>query len=209
MAEQKRGFVQRHWSDTLFALAALFVSAVSLWVGIRTEKANEQLVAASTWPYLYVDSSNANPDGTKMIHMDVTNFGVGPAKVESFEVFWKGKSWPTADVLAGACCGYKPFDFARELAGPKRTTMLTGGVQSTVIRAGETRPFVSLPFGSDNADVWGRLNNARHNMSYRICYCSVFDECWIGNFSGFLPRAGQLHPARVKECPVPKVPFLQ
>jgi hypothetical protein len=202
-------FARRHWSDTLFAMAALFVSAVSLWIGIRTEKANEQLVAASTWPYLYVDSSNANPDGTKIIHMDVVNFGVGPAKVESFEVFWKGKPWPSAVALAGACCGYKPFNFAKEIEGPKRTTMLTGGVQGTVIRAGETRNFLSLPLGSDNADVWGRLNEARLSMKYRICYCSVFDECWTDSFSGIVPKVGQLHPERVKTCPLPKIPLLQ
>ena len=48
---QHRGFMQRHWSDTVLAVAALFVSAVSLWVGIRTENANEELVAASSWPF--------------------------------------------------------------------------------------------------------------------------------------------------------------
>jgi hypothetical protein len=108
----------------------------------------------------------------------------------------------------GTCCGYKAYHFFSE-GKPKRTTMLTGGVQGTVVRAGETRPFLSLPLGPDNAEVWKRLNDARQDMSYRICYCSVFDECRIGSFRGFLPRAGQLHPARIKECAAPKVPFLQ
>jgi hypothetical protein len=209
MAEHgKRSDRQRHWTDTLFAVAALFVSAISLWIGIRTEQANEQLVAASTWPYLFVESSNANPDGTKIIHMDVTNSGVGPAKVESFEVFWNGKPWPSADLLMRACCGYKPFNAAADIAS-KRTMMLEGGVQGTVIRAGETRNFVTLPLGPDDGDVWHALNDARLKMSYRICYCSVFDECWVGSFGGIKPLADQLHPTRVKTCPMPAVPFLQ
>ena len=201
-------FVRRHWSDTAFAFGALFVSAVSLWIGIRTEKANEQLVAASTWPYLYVESSNANPDGARVIHMDVINSGVGPAKAESLEVFWKGKAWPSAVALVVACCGYKPFNFATELE-TKRTAMMLGGVQGTVVRAGETRTFMSLPFAPDTAATWRALNTARLGISFRICYCSVFDECWTSTFSGILPTASQLKPARVKECPVPKVPFLQ
>ena len=96
MAERDEPTIRRRlWTDTLLGAAALFVSAVSLWIGIRTEQANEHLVAASSWPYLYVESSNANPDGAKIIHMDVVNAGVGPAKAETFEVFWNGKAWPS------------------------------------------------------------------------------------------------------------------
>jgi len=200
---------QRHWSDIAIGVAALFVSAVSLWVAIRTENANEQLVAASTWPYLFVESSNATPEGDNVIYMDVTNSGVGPAKIESFEVFWKGRAWPSAVKLVQACCAYKPYDFAKEKGQPKRTTMMTGGVQGTVLRAGETRRFMTLPLGADDADVWGRLNQARLTMSYRICYCSVFDQCWRDTFRGIVSRTAQLRPERLKRCPVPKVAFLQ
>jgi hypothetical protein len=205
MAERRQGFIERHWSDTLIAAAALFVSAVSLWIGIRTEKANEQLVAASTWPYLLVESSNANPDGAKVIHMDVTNSGVGPAKVETFEVFWNGTPYPSADRMIGDCCGFR----FRDPEAVKRTPILQGGVEGTVIRAGETRNFLTLPRTDDDAQIWSVLNLARQRMTYRICYCSVFDECWIGTFGGILPLAKQLRPERVKVCPAPRMAFLQ
>ena len=199
---------RRLLSDTLLGVAALFVSAVSLWIGIRTEQANERLVAASSWPYLYVESSNANPDGAKVIHMDVINSGVGPAKAETFEVFWNGKAWSSADALIQACCGYKPFNPATDLSR-QRTEMIEGGVQGTVIRAGETRNFMTVGLAPDDAEIWRALDKARQTMSYRICYCSVFDECWIGKFGGILPLADQLRPQRVKICPTPKTPFLE
>ena len=209
MAEKETSaFGRRHWTDTLFAVAALFVSAISLWVGIRTEQANEKLVAASTWPYLFVESSNADADGAPVIHMDVTNSGVGPAKVESFELFWKGKAWPGADELVRACCGYRPFNFATDM-GTKKTGILQGGVEGTIIRAGETRPFLTLRLTPDSMEVWKVLNVARSSMSYRICYCSVFDECWIGEFHGITSSAARLHPQRVKTCPVPKLSYQQ
>jgi hypothetical protein len=209
MAERDEHPVRRRLlTDTLLGVAALFVSAISLWIGIRTEQANERLVAASSWPYLYVESSNAEPNGGKIIHMDVVNAGVGPAKAETFEVFWNGRAWPSADALMQACCGYRPFNPSIDL-GSRRTEMIEGGVQGTVIRAGETRNFVTVPLGPDNKDVWYQLNHARQTMSYRICYCSVFDECWIGNFGGISPLAGQLRPKPVKTCPAPKTPFTE
>jgi hypothetical protein len=209
MAEREAPTVRRRlFTDTLLGVAALFVSAVSLWIGIRTEQANEHLVAASSWPYLYVESSNANPDGGKIIHMDVVNSGVGPAKAETFEVFWNGKAWSSADALMEACCRYKPFNPTTDLFR-KRTEMIEGGVKGTVIRAGETRNFVTLPLALDNKDVWYALNKARETMSYRVCYCSVFDECWIGDFGGISPLADQLRPKRVKTCPTPKTQFLE
>src|SRR5215471_15741962 len=96
---QRPGFLQRHWSDTVIAVAALFVSAVSLWVAIRTENANEQLVTASTWPFEQVVVSNADPDTSLNLKFQVTNAGVGPAKIESFELFWKGKPYRSGNQL--------------------------------------------------------------------------------------------------------------
>jgi hypothetical protein len=204
------GEYRRHWSDTAFALAALFVSAVSLWVGIRTEDANEKLVAASTWPYLQVESSNADSSGRRVILMDVVNGGVGPAKVEAFEVFWKGKPYRSGIDLVRDCCGYKPFNFADVAVDrPDRTPVIMGGVQGTVIRAGETRTFVTVPLADDNQAVWRALNIARGKLEFRICYCSVLNECWRSTFGGIRPLASQLHPEHLTACPVPKVAFVQ
>jgi hypothetical protein len=71
------GRSQRHWSDIALAVAALFVSAVSLWVAIRTENSNEELVAASVWPFLQVQVSNADPDTKLDLQFEVVNTGVG------------------------------------------------------------------------------------------------------------------------------------
>jgi hypothetical protein len=40
----------------------------------------------------------------------------------------------------------------------------------------------------------------RDKVTVRLCYCSVFDECWIG--SGVTTEA-----TSVASCPVPKVSF--
>jgi hypothetical protein len=210
MADDKKqpSFMRRHWTDTLFAAAALFVSAISLWIGIRTENANEQLVAASTWPFLQVQISNANPDGKLNLQFNVVNTGVGPATVESFEMFWKGRPYRSGNELLKECCGFKVIkSTSPEAKG--HTPLTTGSVQGIVLRPGETEMFVGYPLNADNLEVWNKLDHVREQFSYRICYCSVLNQCWRNNLKAELYFPGQLHPERVKTCPVPAVAYIK
>jgi hypothetical protein len=197
---------KRHWSDTVMAVAALFVSAISLWVAIRTEQANEELVAASTWPFLQVQVSNADADAKLDLQFQVVNTGVGPAKVESFELFWKGKPYPSSAALLAACCSYREVK-ATSPEAKSHTPLLKGTVQGIVLRAGEAETFIRYRLGDDNLAVWSALDKARESMRYRICYCSVLDQCWRSELSAELYIPGQLHPEPVKSCPVPKVGY--
>jgi len=200
-------FMRRHWTDTLFAVAALFVSAISLWVGIRTEDANEKLVAASTWPFVQVMINNATPQGEPKLEFNVTNTGVGPAKIESFEVFWKGKPFRSGKDLVTECCGLKSKGGVT-LPGVENTThLLTGAVQGFILRPGESETFITYPLTNDTITIWNALNKAKDDMTYRICYCSVLDECWRNALASDLSKPGQLRPERVKTCPVPAVAY--
>ncbi|HSM95394.1 MAG TPA: hypothetical protein VLT91_05075 [Rhizomicrobium sp.] len=202
-------FMRRHWTDTLFAVAALFVSAISLWVGIRTEDANEKLVAASTWPFVQVLINNATPQGEPRLEFNVTNTGVGPAKIESFEVFWKGRPFRSGKELVTVCCGLKSKG-GETLPGATNTTrLLTGTVQGFVLRPGESESFIIYPLTSDTIEIWNALNKARKDITYRICYCSVLDECWRNALASDMSKPGQLRPERVKTCPVPEVAYTQ
>lgn len=181
----------REWVDPFLALVALSVSAVSVWVAIGTEQANRRMVAAASWPLLQADTSDLN----STITMSVMNGGVGPAKLKTFEVFWKGNSYPGAHALLAACCGY---DASRS---SQRTGLVTGGITGIVIRAGETHTYLSLPQVGSEA-VWPKLDHARREMKFRACYCSVFDECWISTLR-------DLEPKRVDTCPAVKVLYVE
>ena len=199
-------FFRRHWTDTLFAAAALFVSAISLWVGIRTEDANEKLVAASTWPFAQVMIDNATPQGVPRLQFNVVNTGVGPAKIESFEVFWKGRPFRSGKELVTACCGLKTTGGVT-LPGSNNTHLLTGSVQGMILRPGESEAFIIYPLTDETIAVWNALNDAQKSMTYRICYCPVLDECWRNALASDLSKPGQLRPERVKTCPVPAVAY--
>jgi hypothetical protein len=144
MAEEnkERGSIGRFFhkrvADIVIAVVALFVSAISLWVGIRTENANEKMVSASTWPFLQVQISNATTDAKPDLQFQVINAGVGPAMIESFELFWKGKPYRSARQLLADCYGFRDV-LATSAAAKSHTPLLTGTVQGIVLRAGETR----------------------------------------------------------------------
>ncbi len=55
---------------------------------------------------------------------------------------------------------------------------------------------------------WNALNKAKDAMTYRICYCSVLNECWRNDLYSDLAHPGQLHPTPVKACPLPTVAFI-
>ena len=84
-----------------------------------------------------------------------------------------------------------------------RTPYITGDVQGRIIRAGESAHFITYPFGPDNAAIWKALDKVRPRFVYRLCYCSVFDECW----SHVETEQVDLDPVRVGQCPAEKPPY--
>ncbi|HUO89344.1 MAG TPA: hypothetical protein VMU08_09230 [Rhizomicrobium sp.] len=195
----------RHWIEYVATGAALLISAISLWVAIRTADANNKMVAAASWPYLQIDTSDATPDGRQVLSFDMTNAGVGPALVEAFEVSYYGKPIRSSRELLQVCCGFDPAK-PRPVSvhQPNIGTWTEGTTGGSVLRAGEVRVFFNYPMTDANQRAWTILKDAvanRHLLA-RACYCSVFGECWQGGFTG-------IHPARVDRCAAPAVPYTQ
>ncbi|GAA0527825.1 hypothetical protein FHS83_002231 [Rhizomicrobium palustre] len=183
--------------DLILALTAIFLSAVSLFVAIEHGRTQRDLVAASTWPYVGVSLSNsANEKGDIVI--GISNDGVGPAKLQSFEVFYKGKPVSSGLDLLRRCCGLSRE--RKEMAAVLNDHYFFGIVEHKVIRAGEGSDVVTLRPNPDKPEVSKRFAGALGNLSFRGCYCSVLDECWISDMSS-------TKVTKTKECPVPEHPF--
>ncbi|MEI9993192.1 MAG: hypothetical protein WDM91_01245 [Rhizomicrobium sp.] len=193
----------RHWLEYAATGLALALSAISLWVAVGTMDANKKMVAAASWPFLQFSTSDGDAKGNSVLTFEVINAGVGPALVETLEVYYRGKPMTTSHDLLQRCCHYDPR------LGPARDQPRTGSIQvgtvgKTVIRAGESRAFFTYAKTATNADGWEVLRKAVSDgtLVARACYCSVFDECWQGAFTG-------IHPKRVDRCEVPAVSYTQ
>jgi hypothetical protein len=191
-----------NWVDMTVAFSALFVSVVSLGVAImhgRTmenmAEANARLVAANSWPFLSYGAGTSAIEGVPTVHMRVWNTGVGPAKIESAELIWKGVAYRSDEDFLRACCNFDP-------ASAKFDSDL---LPNEVMRAGQNSDFLGFS-KSANPMVFDALRRAMlsRDLQLIVCYCSIFDECWKSDLNTL-----SLSPARVKSCGQPKVPFDQ
>ncbi|MEF8762487.1 hypothetical protein, partial [Stenotrophomonas sp. A3_2] len=74
--------------DTVLGLAAVVMSATSVGIALHHGRIMEKLVAANTWPVLTFDSSNTDYTGKRhVVKLSLQNVGVGPTRIETFEVF--------------------------------------------------------------------------------------------------------------------------
>lgn len=196
-------FVNRHWSDTVLSVLAILIAAISLWVANETEKTNRQLVAEAAWPFLQIYHSSHGSEGQPMLSLNIANAGIGPAKIETFEVFWDGKPYRTSEELLKACCGYAAAQGGDPSASSSSTHALgTSEAAGLVLRPGDTDQIIRYLRTPANTAIYDAFDAARNEITYRICYCSAFDECWLSN-------GHDLHPPRVETCPQPAVAYTE
>jgi hypothetical protein len=192
-----------HWIDMTVAVAAIFISVVSLAVAIlhgrtmeRMAEANARLVAANSWPFMQYAAGWNTTDGVTKVRMRVFNSGVGPAKIESVELLWKGVAYRGDREFLEACCGFDPAS---------GTPFDSSGFAGYVFRAGSEDIFLEFSKQADPA-VFAALQQAAlsRDLQLNVCYCSIFDECWQGDLTAL-----SLKPKQVEACTLPKVSFDQ
>ena len=99
------------WLDIVLAVSAMFVSVISLFVAVehgrtmeRMAEANTRMVEANSWPFVEYDSHNVDEQGNAKIRLVLTNQGIGPARIETLELWWNGKPVSSLRALLEACC---------------------------------------------------------------------------------------------------------
>jgi hypothetical protein len=126
--------------------------------------------------------------------MTLVNKGVGPAKIESLEVFVNDKPVAGPRQLLTAMIGPEGMD---RTAHPVATSDIVGSVLS----ARESLDYLDARPEAFTAEQNQAMRNGARTVNTRVCYCSVFNECWIrGGPSGSRPR-------RVDRCMKPKTPY--
>ena len=193
-APRRTGF--RHF-DVITSIAAIFISAVSLYVAIEHGRTERQLVAANVWPFLREIRSNVyGPE--KDLAIGFSNAGVGPAKIRSFEVFYRGQPVSSGVDLLRKCCGL-PSDPARIKSALPRG-FYYDIVDETVVRPGEEEPAIKVHRVPSAMDIPNRFSAALADIRFRVCYCSELDQCWRSNLQS-------IRAEPVKECRPPEHPF--
>jgi hypothetical protein len=179
--------------DFIIASAAIIVSLASLWVALRADQTQEQLLKSSVWPYLSYGKSNATEAGVRQLVFEIDNEGVGPALVRSIAVSYNGHYYPTFRSLMKACCN---------IDHPKN--VFTSTLHDRVIVAHDSVAFIIMPPGKLDAAEYQTILAQRSKIEVKMCYCSVLGDCWFMDTS-----QGPGVPAAVRRCPPAQQPQYQ
>ncbi len=172
------GHSGHHWFDITASVCAMIVSFASLYLAIhhghvmqQMAEANARMVTATSWPRVSYSSSNVDEHGQpSLIRFTLTNKGIGPASVDGMEVNYDGKPVKSVNALLKECCGTG--------GGSPGLVSRLSTVNGEILRPGEEKHFLHIN-KSDDAALWARVNELPTKISVKVCYCSVFDECWV------------------------------
>lgn len=188
-----------HWLDISLALSAVLISLISLWLAIHNARTMEKLVASNSYPNIDFEFGNQwdFQDGQGLrhaIYLSLQNSGIGPARLRAIELSFGGKPATGLRALLSLCCTREP-----EESLPRVHAWFSGDERGAMIRAGKG---VTLFAWAENAGDprWSRFEAARDDIGIRVCYCSVFDECYVRD-------SAHREPVPVKACPEPAAPY--
>ncbi len=173
-------------TNRIMAISAILISAASFYVAVLQTRATQQQVKAETWPYLQIDTGNYDEDsGNTLINYTLVNAGVGPARVESMQIFYQDQPMGGFYELARECC-------LEDLAIPAEESIIgsaligtptTSSASPKILPSENEVNLFRLLRTETNEVFWNRIDKLRFQLRAEACYCSVLDECWITNFS--------------------------
>ena len=170
---------QRLTTSMAAAAAATIISAASLFIAWRQSALMERQLAASVWPALAWDSSNASAD-SPTITMSFQNNGIGPARILAFDMQYQDKPVRTWVELLATCCGGSRTD---------ASDVISARIIGRVLGPNQKFTFFAMQRTPQNQRLWERLDAARLQIQGHVCYCSAVDECWSLDAAEVLPKA--------------------
>jgi hypothetical protein len=153
---------------------AIVVATVAAFAAIYEARINREHQAISVWPYLQmwpgisVEESASRDESAFTFH--IANKGVGPAIIEDLKLTFKGKPYQGWHSLLIAVAR------ASDLEG--NLHLSEAGIEpGEVIEAGEIRWLIESK-NRPLAHAMSKAIYADKSISYAVCYCSLYEECW-------------------------------
>lgn len=178
------------FGNMFLAVPAVLISLAVAYFAFQQAKATEKMQIAAVWPIVGYDTGNLSEDGEPLLTMNLSNSGVGPARIRGMEVSYEGRAYREIRDLVRDCCAERGDTIA----------LVMSAINGEVLKAGEDLSFVQLAPGQTTPRVYERFEATRLSIRVRACYCSVFDDCWIEDSASVAQVA-------VATCPVDWVQF--
>lgn len=171
--ENKKENKPRFDRSDLLSILAVIVSLSALGVSVyetsilskQSELMREQQ-KASVWPYLEMNGDYYFGEKTK-VNFSFENKGVGPAKIESFEILINGEKLSGYDEINS---------YIKKLIPNADQTNVSLRTINGVLAANESVQVFDLE-SDGSKEVYQIIRDL--NFQYKICYCSIYDDCWF------------------------------
>ena len=201
---------RRRTIELVIAGAVVAISLASLFTAVYQSFVMRRTLEASVWPR--VEWENSNYDEERRVHaitFGLANHGVGPARIVRVEILFKGESVGNEEALLRKCCvdGTTPEERSatlRRLTERGDFMTFTSTLDGSALAPSQKRvlfEFERPAAESPAIGVWNQLNMVRDQLELRVCYCSVFDDCWNARARAYVQAAEQ-----VDSCPSGREP---
>jgi len=138
--------------EMIVALSALLMSLVTTIVGIYSASIDRAYARASIWPRLEMYENSAN----KTFSYGITNSGNGPALIKYVTVTHNKK----------------PIKHWSDI--PNFPQITQSYINSRILAPQKT----VMPLKADKKG-FEIIRKIDKDMTITICYCSIYDECWL------------------------------
>ena len=180
--------------ETVGSLVAMVIGASALFVAWDQAQVMRAQQHASVWPLINSDFTvDPSADGLS-IDMRVSNRGVGPALIKSATILIDDEPVRHRPEMMRAIFGEQPPSGSASVVG--------SSIESIALGAGESAQLFRVTWEASEANVAAftalgsrYINGEGAEIRMEICYCSVFDRCYVSKDDG--------RPAPTKTCPAP------
>ena len=152
-------------TDRIMSVSAIVAAIAAVLVAAYEARINREYQRISVWPRIQQSNSFAGADTYQRI---VSNVGVGPALIRSVQVNVDGvarRNW--SDVIHAL--------IGKPAPGHIYSALHAG----YVVLPNKDMTVLKIPPGEDAQKFWEQTQTPR--LSIRICYSSLFDECWVSD----------------------------
>ena len=164
--------------EAIGAATAITVSIAALFIAWDQSQVMRAQQHASVWPMLYGVVTIDNGENEHFLSLDVQNVGVGPALIRYADITINGKSVATFD------------EFDKKVLAPleNQSRSIRASSLSGLVGAGQSRNALRISWQMSEQTspkfsemAMSFIGDDSIDVDMEICYCSVFDKCWMAN----------------------------
>lgn len=153
------------------SIAALIVGAAALYVAWDQARVMRAQQHAAVWPILTIDLLTDVSESQVIVQFAAENSGIGPALLKHAELRNENGVFDSWEAFRDA----RPDDIANN------EQVFHSSISGRALSPGsKVAPYGMIWDRGENPDLtMDKMEPWLENISLEICYCSVFDRCWI------------------------------